>query len=90
MKLLELKRTKDSAPTQYEGKLSNGKLIYIRYRWGTLTIRVSRDITKNIDDAVTGRIVFQQFIGSAYDGSIEHDPVIYYLAKAKINTELVA
>ena len=89
MKLLELERTKDENPTQYEGVLSDGRQVYIRYRWGTITIRVSRFESKDNHDAVIGRVVFKRFIGDAYDGHIEHAPVMFWLAKANINTELI-
>ena len=89
MKLLELERTSEESPTQYEGRLTDGRQVYIRYRWGTITIRVSDYKSKDNHDAVVGRVVFKRFIGDAYDGHIEHDPVMFWLAKASINTELV-
>ena len=40
MKVQELKQTCYACPSQWEGKLSSGQYIYIRYRWGVLRVGI--------------------------------------------------
>lgn len=44
-----------ACPTQYEGVTNDGNTVYIRYRWGELTVQVGRDL----DDALDRDPVFQ-------------------------------
>ncbi len=37
----ELRRTCIASPSQWEGRVNDHGSIYIRYRWGTLTVRIS-------------------------------------------------
>jgi hypothetical protein len=52
------------APSQWEGITENGKSFYIRYRWGQLTLRVSKNETSDIDKAVLGDIIFEKNINN--------------------------
>ena len=70
MVVTELKKTCESCPTQWEGKLVNGRMVYIRYRFGYLSIRISKEQTKNIIDAVKGKEVFGVYFGSGFDGTM--------------------
>ena len=47
-----IEQTSDACPAQWEGKLTDGRTFYIRYRWGYLTFRVSEKPTDNIKLAV--------------------------------------
>jgi hypothetical protein len=57
-------------------------MIYFRYRWGCLSIRVSPDVTIDINDAVRGEEVFSQSVGFGLDGDMEHDEVLTWFTKA--------
>ncbi len=61
----ELKRTCTACPTQYEGRTPFGNYVYIRYRWGTLTLGTG----KTIDEAVRNTIL-QKDLNSQLDGFI--------------------
>jgi hypothetical protein len=37
----DLRRTCIACPSQWEGRINDDRSIYIRYRWGELTVRVS-------------------------------------------------
>jgi hypothetical protein len=44
-------------PSQWEGKLIDDKMFYIRYRHGSLSISISEYATNDINDAVDGKVV---------------------------------
>ena len=56
-----------ACPTQGEGKTSDGYNIYVRYRWGYLSVR--RSLTKE-GDAVGGHEIFSCKVGGGLDGTI--------------------
>jgi hypothetical protein len=60
-----------ACPTQYEGRLLDGRMVYIRYRWGYLSIRISNESTTDISDAVNGTVIYGRQLGEDLDGSIE-------------------
>lgn len=65
MKIKNLKMTCGACPSQWEGELVDGRQLYIRYRWGYLSVRVSDGPT---DNAVGGEEIFGQEVGDDLDG----------------------
>jgi len=59
-----------AAPTQYEGHLLDERMFYIRYRYGTLSFKVSPEPTDDVYDAVRAEPVFREQIGEDLDGVI--------------------
>lgn len=53
-KIETLERTCCAFPDQYEGKLANGRMIYIRLRNNFITVDISKEPTDDIGDAVCG------------------------------------
>jgi len=53
-----LKQTCFACPSQWEGKLEDGRMFYARFRWGYLSVRVSEGVTNNAMDAVSGSEIF--------------------------------
>ena len=51
MKFKTLVKTCSACPSQWEGQLEDGRYVYIRFRWGHLSVRASAE---SIDEAVTG------------------------------------
>jgi len=47
-----------ACPSQWEGSLEDGRMFYVRFRWGYLSVRVSAEPTKNSMDAVGGSEIF--------------------------------
>ena len=78
--VIRLKQTCLSNPSQWQGRLEDGRVLYIRYRWGSLYAGVGRSlaeavgVTKEPDESH----VLQ--VGSAYDGYIELGEVAELLA----------
>ncbi len=61
--VIELSLTCIAAPSQWEGKTSDGQAISIRYRHGNLSIGLGA----TIDEAVGNRVRDEQ-LGDMYDG----------------------
>ena len=65
-----LTQTCNACPSQWEGELTNGEKLYIRYRWGYLSIRVNN------------KEIWGNFIGSSLDGYIDEYDMNPYLVEA--------
>lgn len=71
LKVATLKQTCPSYPSQWEGLLTDGRSIFIRYRWGKLSIAVAETFDKAID--VFGRfsndgLLFSEEFGDNLSG----------------------
>jgi len=59
-----------ACPTQYEGHLTDGRMFYIRYRYGRLAFNVSPEPTDDVYDAVRAPPIFKEQVGDTLDGCI--------------------
>ena len=50
--LVELTQTCSAAPSQWEGRLNDGRVVYIRYRHGKLTVRIGPE-DASVSDVVS-------------------------------------
>lgn len=59
-----------ACPSQWEGKLKDGRMFYARYRWGRLSIEVSKEPTNNVYMAMgeDGELIYNEGLGDEYDG----------------------
>lgn len=64
IRLSDLTKTCDSCPAQWEGVAVDGRPVYVRYRWGGLTI----SIAEVGDDPVGGQTLASLDIGDGLDG----------------------
>lgn len=87
-KIKELTKTCGGFPSQWEGKLEDGKMIYIRYRWGNLDVRISKNITNDILDAVKGKSIYYGYMGGEYDGVMENNKLISVLKDFQFNCKI--
>ena len=66
----EIRNTCGACPSQWEGRTEDGRYVYVRYRWGHLTIGVG---DTDIWDAVDrGGEVFDQYLGDWLDGFLDY------------------
>lgn len=49
--LTQLEVTCEACPSQWEGRLADGRFIYVRYRWGCLAV----GIEATMEDAIRNR-----------------------------------
>lgn len=83
LKVTELAMTCSACPSQWEGKVEDGRHLYVRYRWGGLSCGVG----PTFDDAVgagwkdneDGELLFAAQIGGAYDGVMSTEEMLGYL-----------
>lgn len=73
MKLVKLTKTCSGCPAQWEGTLEDGRMVYIRYRWGWLSVSVSESKTQYIDAAVVGKTLFYEAVGPEMHGFLEFE-----------------
>ena len=66
-----LRQTCGACPAQWEGKIKDGRMFYIRYRWGYLALEISDKATDDVMDAVGGTEIFGEQIGGEYDGFLD-------------------
>jgi hypothetical protein len=68
VKITEIRRTCFACPAQWEGKTESG-YVYIRFRWGSLTIRSG----STIKDAIAAPTVFEWHDTDDHGGFMEYD-----------------
>ena len=73
LNVIVLTKTCGACPAQWEGVVEDGRMIYIRFRWGWLSVRVSNEATKDISDAVGGKEIFGIKHGAYNDGFMEFE-----------------
>lgn len=89
MKIINLECTCGACPTQYEGKLEDGRMFYFRYRWGYASLSVSPKESNDVYDAVSGEEVYGEQLSDEWDGVLEEAKVIEILDKVFGPVELI-
>ena len=77
VEVAELKLTCGAAPSQWEGRLVDGRPIYIRYRWGTLQIHFG-PIGGTVEDALNAKPWFEDDVGEKLGAVISLSEVADY------------
>ena len=81
----KIEKTCDACPSQWEGRTSDDKPIYVRYRYGALEICLGKKIGGNTEDAILfGDTIFDKQLGHDMDG------VINYSQLKKATTGVIA
>ena len=65
-----------ACPSQWEGKLKDGRMFYARYRHGHLTIELSKGVTDDVYDAIGENIIYSETIGGTYDGVLDQSDLV--------------
>ena len=70
MEVKEIIQTCIACPSQWEGILKDGRMFYIRYRWGTLTIQLSKQPTNDGDRIISEdwNLIYSEQLGNEFDG----------------------
>ena len=76
LKVVKLEKTCRACPAQWEGKLEDGRMIYIRYRWGRLSIRVSKGAKSDIREAIRGEEILGIEHGDDLDGTMDFQTLV--------------
>ena len=85
MKIENLQHTCHACPSQWEFVTDGERPVYVRYRWGWLSVRVGR---KPGDNAVTGVPIIGEQLGDSLDGVLEWDVVEGKIRDLDVEKEL--
>ena len=66
----KLTQTCKASPSQWEGLTDDGQFIYVRYRWGCLSIGSGKTMDEAVENANN---LFERVLGDKRDGSLEFD-----------------
>ena len=74
MEVKDLKQTCSACPSQWEFRTFENRPVYVRFRWGYLSIRLGPP-NGDIDSAVGGQEIYGEQLGGGLDGVIGWDEV---------------
>jgi hypothetical protein len=80
MRVNNLVQTCFACPTQYEGYTEDGRPVYIRYRWGYLSICIGK-VGGNVYNAVDGEEIYGEQLGDGLDGTLDENVILDILEK---------
>jgi hypothetical protein len=65
-----LVRTGDRSPSKWEGETYDGRRLYVRYKWGLLSIGIGNSIADAVEHSAN---FFEKQLGDKLDGSLEFE-----------------
>ena len=72
LEITKINRTCYACPSQWDATTKDDRQVYIRYRWGNLSVNVSKPKAKGEFAALDGDCVFCNQVGDGYDGMMEY------------------
>lgn len=71
-------KTCTACPSQWEGHLEDGRMFYARYRYGYLTIEISKEPTNDVEKAMLddANLIYNKQLGDDFDGTMESETLI--------------
>lgn len=88
MKVTELTRTCVACPSQWEGRLDDGRWVYVRYRFGMLRVGVGATVDAAVDATMgfagtknPGESLVAERVGDEYDGTLRDRELVEHLAR---------
>ncbi len=77
--VVELKRTCTACPSQWEGTLTDGRVIYARYRHGALSVGIGDDIDQAVHSGWTDDAIYADYVGDGFDGYMDFEELRTHL-----------
>lgn len=74
-----LEKTCPACPSQWEGTLDDGRVMYARYRWGELSVGLGKDIDEAVDNGRTEDALFFEHVGDGLDGFMSFEELRAHL-----------
>jgi hypothetical protein len=78
-KVTALRKTCLACPSQWEGTLEDGRVVYARYRHGALSVGVGDDIDEAIRNGMSDHALYVDYVGDALDGFMDFDELKTHL-----------
>ena len=72
-KVVALRKTCLACPSQWEGTLEDGRVVYARYRHGALSVGVGDDIDEAIRNGMSDHALYADYVGDGLDGFMDFD-----------------
>ena len=77
MVVTKIIQTCGACPSQWEINLKDGRMVYVRFRWAYLSVRISENETNDIYKAVRGNEIIGKGIGdNGLDGFLTESELI--------------
>ncbi len=74
-----LKKTCTACPSQWEGTLDDGRVLYARYRWGELSVGLGERIEDAVDNGRSEEALFCEHVGDGLDGFMSFEELRAHL-----------
>jgi hypothetical protein len=78
-KVIALRKTSLACPSQWEGALEDGRMIYARYRHGELSVGVGKDIDEAVRSRRYGQALYADHVGDGLDGFMDFEELRTHL-----------
>lgn len=78
-KVTALKKTCLACPSQWEGTLDDGRVIYARYRHGALSVGIGDSIGEAIRNGWTDDALYADYVGNGFDGFMDFEELKVHL-----------
>jgi hypothetical protein len=72
-KVVALEKTSLACPSQWEGTLEDGRVIYARYRHGALSVGIGDDIDEAVHNGWTNEALYADYVGDGFDGFMDFE-----------------
>jgi hypothetical protein len=72
----EIEQTCAACPAQWEGLTADDRIVYIRFRWGILSVRIGSPGDKSEFAGVRGKEILRKQLGDEYLGFLEYDDLV--------------
>lgn len=76
IRVLKVKNTGGACPSQWEGITDDDRAVYVRYRWGYLSVCVGKAGDHTEFAGVEGEEVYGEQVGGGFDGVMDYTELI--------------
>jgi hypothetical protein len=76
IKIKRIKRTCWGCPAQWEGRTTDNRPIYIRYRWGTLRVDIGKKGQTISEAILSGKTALRLTVGDNLSGCMEDEELM--------------
>lgn len=71
LKVVALKQTSIACPSQWEGVLEDGRVIYARYRWGELSVGLGDGVAEAVRNGMSDDALYADPVSGGLDGYMD-------------------
>jgi hypothetical protein len=75
-----LTKTCPGCPSQWEGTLDDGRVMYARYRWGGLSVGLGKGLDEAVENSWSEDSLFDEHLGDGLDGFMSSDELRMHLS----------